>query len=457
MKNKTYKDWVNEQKIFEAALTKRDLQKPINGYENRAELFTSKIKAGTQFDLINKKKVILDPLKNSKVMSKLNTDVSTFDAKKDRFIDTNGNSYKLSEFQKTREFGSNKGSGAGSKGTADQESAQCVVLAICYRILNREITSDDISAVNIKKAMKYIDVTASEKDMTNYLYDEWWQKTMIQTANLLMNNARSFKFKFNRGSKIVDKIYSKAKQAMKDAGLRMKDDKWNPADIWMIDEIGVSKINSLSNNLAELNKQMMELFNQGHVIGVSLKKTVSESQKNIKPKISIINSGNEGYVSVYDGFISSPKSKDAYILSGKSKLQLRTKNNADNFSGIISGKVALQGSIGLGPINFIIKDNGLKELPNGKEFRSSVDKYVNELVDLYSKHITPITYNELVKLSKSSRSGNDDWLFSKYYALSIVDRLENANKNTQNEIMNSIMQYAGSKSKYSSIHYKVSE
>ena len=138
------------------------------------------------------------------------------------------------KLKKSAEFGGGKGSGAGAANTALAESAQAIVNAIRYNVLGKDISKEDLTPGNYSKAKSTSDTTNNIEEVESFLISNPdWMTSSISIANKLASSYPG-NFEFHRGSDFVDKINDAAKTALKEAGETGNINKWNPADIWMV-------------------------------------------------------------------------------------------------------------------------------------------------------------------------------------------------------------------------------
>ena len=438
--------------LNESQLSIAELDKPIAGFKNRAEVFVKKIENGESFELKNGKKAKLHKTKNKELIDILKKDLKKFNSRQHKFIDEDGKtSYPLSQFEKTKEFGSSKGSGGGAKGTRGQESAQCIALAIAYRIVKRKLKHEDFTLDNINAAKKFVDVDAKDAEMEFYFDDNLWRETLMNSTSMIMDKVRNKNLTFHRGSKAMSAIYKAAGKALYTNGIKVQADKWNPGDIWMIDNAGIVEISKLPNDdYIALNKKLLELFDKSQVIGISLKKLERDAKltlHNYKPAIADYN---------YTGYTSSETSMDGYILFDQGKMQAKAYNHLSNVSLEIIGKAAKHGKIGLGPINNVLKLYKVKEIPGYPKIQPKAKDHtlVEEILPLYKKYIGDVTSEKLHEIADSKKN-KENWFFSKYYALKIIDVMESSNKKLQSDLINAFISYAKSESIFSSVYYKL--
>jgi len=362
--------------------------------------------------------------------------------------DEDGNTVTTSKLKKSADFGGGKGSGGGAAQTSIQESGQCLVNALVQKY-GTEVTREDLTVEKLKSVEKDIDSNISVDSIIDFIVSSpGWSNTFINTAKKLLSFSGKG-FEFHRGSTFVESIYSSWKKVRKENGWRVQDDKWNPADIWLVTPT-VKNIKLNDNSIEELNNHLVELFNEKKLIGVSLKKLGPDS------KLSIL---NREVVTEKDGYSSSTvsaNSKDAYInFKSGATMQLRTfSTDGTSFQGELKGKTAAQGKIGGGVLAMLLKKNGLEGLPSQKNAVSDAitlsQSFINNFIDIASK------YGGFKITAEELKEKSTDWISSKYQALTVIKVLEQGDKEKVINALTDIVNYAGSKSSISSVYIKVS-
>ena len=445
--------------LKEVALSPTELNKPYPSrhefkgqYEDRGEKFLEKVEKKQEFELNNGSKVIIDVEKSAEAIKNLkDKNYKAFGRGAKILIDTGGNVYSLSSFKKTPEFGSGKGMGGGAASTAIQESSQSVVNAIAYNVKKGQLSEEDLTEENLKKAFKSSDTSSSLEEVLDFIKNQSsWTNTFISTANILLSNFSNSSFQQHRGSSFVESIYKAYKIAKKEAGISMQADKWNPSDIWMVDASILST--QFPTDLKELNALLVDLYAENKLIGVSLKKTGKEA------KIGTYNldeEDKEGYT--YTNSDSKPTNNSVSIVYSDGVITFRTFNFASNFAGEIKGKTASHGKIGQGAINDILRENNLPLLPSPKDLQSKFKSKDKDLIeDFYSN------YNKVVEgISKEEFNNIIDikdlnWLVSKYMSTKLASTIESQDQSKQDEIISDMIRYASSSTKSSSVFAKVS-
>ena len=431
-------------KINETPLTPKELQKTNSKTgESRIDILIKKIQNGEELELdaggtftANNKDEAIQALKSEIPRSGIT------------LIDSEGNQISTSKLKKTSEFGGGKGSGGGAAQTDQQESAQSLVNALAQKLRN-DISVEDLTPENLKSVAGKVDITSPINDTIEFITNSPnWSDTLIHTAKLV-NDFIGQDVEFHRGSSFVDSIYSswnKARKADKLGGI--KNDKWNPSDIWAVSP-DVKSI-EFKTDLSGLNNQLIDLFDERKLVGISLKKLGPDSKITVRAKDPQVE--KDGYVEA----TVSPTSKDAYInFTSGAKMQLRTfSNDGTSFQGELKGKTANQGKIGGGVLRSILSRNGLDLIPSQKEALSKAtnppDSFIKEFIELAKK------YGKFDITSEELNSKSIDWISSKYQALSVIKAIEDGSKENVEDALTDIRNYAGSTSSISSVHLKVS-
>ena len=205
-------------------------------------------------------------------------------------------------------------------------------------------------------------------------------------------------------------------------------------------------------NLEELNGMMADLYTNRKLIGISLKQLAGAGEIKV---YNLDKSATKSYQ--YKGYDSRPTNNNTVLLYDDGSITLRTFNFAGNFAGEINGKKAAHGKIGHGPINDVLKLNGLSLLPNAKEvqegFKNNNQKLIDDFYQSYKEiveNINPEQFDELVK------SKDLNWLVSKYLSTKLAFILKPLEPKKQDEVISDMISYASSSTKSSSVFIKVS-
>ena len=447
---KTYKQFVSEEKkiekvfyenLSEASLSKADILKRDNFSIFKDIIDTQKNVKTKEGDttitwIDNKFKVAYD-----------NNDLdSAFPRNTPVFKTSNGNHIKLTDIEKTEVFGGGKGSGAGSSSTTIGESAQCVYL---QTIWNNPKT--DFNKTELTQAFSQTKTNSNLESILNLSEDWVLSSTLI--AKFLYKVLPKRNYTFHRGSDdfvkgVIEKSFKNTNQTdFPDIN------KWNPADIWIVDESKISNYDF--KDIVELpfyNQLLLKAYVARDIIGVSLKKTkkVKMTQNNFKkpfkePKFTKISLGKRDYF----------KSKDGYIFFNGGEIQFRT---FPAFQGEIIGKDAKHGKISgdagpLGPIGIVMKKVGANPIPARKDItkmiKSDNDKFFNLF---YNEYLRAGQKNiPIEKFKENYKRKDSGYLESKY----LVTLMFNELKGREQKFLSLAFRYAKSISPNSSVHLKV--
>jgi len=295
--------------------------------------------------------------------------------------------------------------------------------------------------------------------------DDNWLTSVVKTANQIFSyvpGARvGNRYKFYRGGKFVNSIYDEWRRFKKGSGIT-GDDKWNPADIWMVKKD--FKFKDGWPTLRDYNRYIFDSFANKNLIGISLKKLDPKGSAHSK----IFNNGKP-LVATFTGVklgINMLDSKDIYIKfrsEGKDgEIQLRnfsSRPQPSSWQGEIKGKTAAGGKIGGGVIMEGAKDTGIQSSklsqPNQTPIDRPTETQFKEFATMFkelsgSKESIPT----LVSQAKSGQKKDKTWWMSKYIGVNLVYTMI---KNKKMDALCSYMfQYASSATKNSSIFIKYS-
>lgn len=434
-------------KLSETALSPSELSKDatLAGGEKkpRIEILIKKIQNdeelelndGSKFVVANKEEV-LDQLKGKTQITKAIS-----------LEDKDGKKITTSNLKKTAEFGGGGGMRGGSELTAKGESAQCIANEIRYS--KGSLTAEDITEENIEATKNKVKVSDFEGATELLKTNKGWVDSSVSIANQLANQY-SGPFIHHRGSDWVKNLESAVKPKLKDIGI--KDiNKWSPADIWMVapDEMDISWPETLS----EINSLLLEKYNSGKIVGVSLKKAGKEAS------LKVFNDPNvESTKEEYKGIEVRPTHAKGFVLFGdKGKMEFRNFNGLTGFMGEIIGAKAAGGKVGYSIIKKVLSDNNV-ELSDPKEIKNQVvnndPEFKTKFKALWSR-VDGLVDSEFENYyDNPKKTPNQRLLYrvSKYLALELVDAIDKSEN--PNEIINDLLSYASSSTKNSAIFVK---
>lgn len=434
-------------RMSEASLNPGELRKDRE--PNRAEVFLKKIENDEEFELMDGSMVVIDKEQSADSIQKLKDK----DFNKLIFTDTSGKQLKLNQFKKTAEFGAGSGAGGGSVDTRIMESAHCFGLGIAYYVKGEKITKEDLIRENFEQAQSHVDVDATIDEVEEFLERKpLWYDSTAKSVNKIYDLFPNNSFKFHRGSEQVKAIYSAWQTAKKTEGLKLMDDKWNPADIWLISP----KISSVtfSNDLKILNGEISNFYEDRDLVGISLKMIGKKAEATSKvfgdPNIP---PGNEYK---YEGYKTTTKSSTVEIQYTGGSITCRNFSVETGWSTEIKGKAAQGGKCGHTGVNDILKLNNITQLPLQRDtlaaFRTDDKEYYDKFYYLFDRFVENINDKDFKKLYNDKPLS---WKTSNYMGLEFLSRLED-NPEQTDEILNDVMRYASSSTKLSSQFIKIS-
>ncbi len=363
-----------------------------------------------------------------------------------------------------------KGSGGGAAATAIQEAAQCVYAAMRYYCGDKEIYTEE----DLKCGMDHVDVGGAKLEDIMGLPKEWKEGSQ-KGANEIFEKVGAGKYKFVRGDRLLDDgSIKKAFGRVKGQTNLSSEDKWNPADIWMVEESEVEAIRKHldgENTIDCLNNALLQLFNEQKLMGISLKKIEGTARMDIKNNqpAAVRKANEKAKFEKYDlTFLSS---MDVYLYYGPGQFE---KFQARNFGGSskgdwkleLKGKSAAQGKIQGAVVIELLKNAGFTnisqfKIPTWAESApgsgAAQKKITNEIYDLLKKH----NADKFDKSPKAAANNKADiatqdksWRYSKLAGLRFLDWLKHTCSD-KDMAMKEIYLYASSQSDKSSVYYKL--
>lgn len=347
--------------------------------------------------------------------------------------------------------GGSAGSGAGAALTKLTEASQCLYAAIAFG-LKRHITNADVTEANAKKFSHMFDTDEKTDSMLNDLPDVWIASCTLGANKLWDTFGGKGKFVFHRGSKTVDRIEDNFKRIKKLEGVRMDLNKWSPADIYIVSDKYDPKCLDEEKTILGLNQCMQERVENNTLIGVSLKKIVGNAKIDLKNVFKDMKTTKK-----YEGYSFSEVSMDGYInISGGTKIQFRSfggPNSLTGWQGEVKGTQANQGKISLGPVNMILKNHGVKQIPTdaARKVKSKDKSVYSVILEGYKKYSSA----GKEKVTATVMKAPDSWLYSKLQVTQLLDRIESLQGNKRDQLIEDLYLYASSQSKYSAAYYKL--
>jgi hypothetical protein len=395
--------------------------------------------------------------------------------------------------------GAGAGSGGGAEETKRNECAQCVYASLAFNVYKGEIDPTiAISREHWEEAAKYIKIDAKVEDCYGDALDTEWHFSSIKGANKLWQTfgGSTKRYIFCRGGgpddKEIKKAYQRARNSMqKDPNNKVifsSEDKWNPADIWMVSTTFNASDLDQYKTVDTINQFIKEKYEDRELIGVSLKKMKGPAKLkvlNYDPNDKMKELDEVSFAGYWVRYKDGKKKNiedaypmDVYLywkvggpLSNAQRFQSR--NFAGGTKGSwqieLKGISAAQGRCGGGSIIEILKSLGVSYsgITSGWENssfwaacnpknKSKKDAITDELILLLNKycagnHQAEYPGDTQARLELGNRT--QSYRYSKLMGLRLLDCMKTSGNG--DEIMKALYSYAGSQTDKSSVHVKL--
>jgi len=298
------------------------------------------------------------------------------------FETKSGKVYKFNQIDKAPYSGMGGSKKADAKTTAMQERASLIAIK---KSIEKNGFSDKIKFLKECKS----EMLKEYPDM-----DGEWEETFYQQGVTVQKQVGNTKFDhYSRDDGFMDDIT----KMVKNYGISKKDT-WNPADIWLVNNLTENKkklqniIDDDATPITHFNDIMRDMFINGEVIGISLKKVSGKKALwelvNVKIKgpmfdkegtykvDSIISkfSTNKGVFSSTDTVIKMSNNVDS--------INFQIRQNSRGFSNLKfegTSKGASKARLGKSPVDMVanlMKSYGLTSLNNHNKFPKSAADFI---------------------------------------------------------------------------------
>jgi hypothetical protein len=368
-----------------------------------------------------------------------------------------------SDIGKSPMFGGGSGAGAGTEATAIAESAQCVWLAAMLKH-GTQHPIEYFTPEILKKQVGDFDIGNTTLEEVFSIDADWAYSSYHSAILLIKNGFVNRSHKFHRDSKVMKSIYEAKKKAFKNSGLPvMKDDKWNPGDIWAVDpSVNLAKELDIS-SVGALNASLLRLYNDRKVVGISLKKVKKKakySELNVDASQLDQHRFQGGAVSTSRGNFFSNKGGTVQFDAGV--MEIRPNNYLGSNKVEIMGKTARGGGAGWGVIAPYAKryiNTNIPEHKNLKKTAIDISKGNARAIKLFydmAKFVEPtLTTIDAFKIELANKDAG--WCSAKLAAVYLVHALMKNKGRKADDFVTAIVNYAGSKSEDASVYVKVYE
>lgn len=350
------------------------------------------------------------------------------------------------------------GSGAGAALTKLAESSQALYAALVFNVLKRPMTNKDVNLDNFMKASATAITDEKFDSMVNKLPDDWVNSSIAGANALWRRYGNKAKFVFHRGSPEVSAIEGTFTAINKQEKAFGNLNKWSPADIYMISNGFDLNTITKEKSLKGLNVAMWENLQANKLIGVSLKKisgSGSISNMNFptdRKQTSAQFRGTTTNIDAMDGYIK-------WGLANNERIQFRSfggETSLTGWQGEIKGASANQGKVSLGPINFVLKTHGMKQLPESKESaRLAAENSIQHCTNIANLMIQYGIAEDLQGTAEMIQQKSNKYRYSKYLVMLLLTTVSGAQKSVADEFVQDLYLYASSQASYSAPYIKL--
>ena len=389
------------------------------------------------------------------------------DGKAFKLIGKNDTQISSSDLLKTKEFGGGAGAGGGTEQTAIGESAQCVWMSAMAEIgyaMPIESFTDEL----LTKHFKNVKVGKTTLKQILAIDDSWKMSSYLTAQYAVKNRIVEKGMVYHRDDEVMKSIYAAKNVAFKNNGFRpLKDDKWNPGDIWVNEPD--FKLKELDTATVEgLNDDILDLYLQKRLIGISLKKVakgVKSTEKNVERPPE-----TEDYVYTSSEIKSRVRgewytNKGVAILFKGGQLNLRANSAYGSHKAEIKGKGARGGGISWGPMTDASKRIYGKDLPKNSAMKKEAQdiakgnkRAIKNFTKLLQNVDKKISEDEVKKEINNLGSQKEAavWIHGKLGGLYVIEKVIKGGQKA-NKFITQIINYAGSSTSDSSAYIKLSE
>lgn len=386
------------------------------------------------------------------------------------------------------------GSGGGATETERNECAQCLYAALAFYVYGGHIDPTKIiSEEDFQQAAKYIDIKNTKlEQIYGDALDLSWHHSSIKGANKLWDvfgrNSGGRRYTFCRGGGPDDKeikaAFQKVNAQLKsDPNVRVSfssEDKWNPADIWMVDNsLNMSELDALQ-TVDAINNFIKEKYESKELIGVSLKRIAGRVKMqvlNYRKDARALKASKYGFKK-YDLVYKTSSKKDNkdnypmdaylyYYTGGYDKFQSRNFGDTTaSWQLELKASSAAGGRAGGGSAITILKSlnvnyAGLTSGWDNKPFHQTCDpknkthkkKISEDILELLKKYNATGLPNDDTQALGEIYQRNQSWRYSKLLSLRLLDCISTSGKG--DEIMRALYLYASSQTDKSSVYVKL--
>ena len=376
-------------------------------------------------------------------------------------LETDSGTYMSNQLAKSKVFGGGGGgAGSGTKDTKRNESHNAVMIhAMLEHGYNQplEFFTNDI----LKNAYNLANVDASWNELSD-MPDAWILSSYNISKELIKKGYVKKGMTIHRGSSEMIRIYAKKNEAYKNMGLtKLKDDKWNPGDVWAIDKgFNVESLNA--SNIKSLNNDILENFVDKKLIGISLKgpmtKNVPIKEYNID--ISLLKKYKYVRFELETKGGNYWSAKNGSLIYSSGILMFKDNKQFGNIKAEIKGGKARGGGLSWGIMHDYLVRNGrqygLKPhaayiVKQAKKMDKGDERAIKEYYTYFNYFYNNVSYEEF---KKNLKEKDGQWISSKFAITMVAYQLEKLGGTKLNDTITNFINYAGSELSESSAYVK---
>ena len=376
-------------------------------------------------------------------------------------LETENGTYMSNQLAKSKVFGGGVGgAGSGQKETKRNECHNAVMMhAMLEHGYNQplEFFNRDI----MKNAYKDAEIDASFSEIED-MPDDWNLSSYNISKELIRRGYVKKGHTIHRGSSEMIRIYALKNRAYKNMDVKpLKDDKWNPGDVWAIaDGFDVDSLDTTS--VDGLNADILENFLNRMLVGISLKGPMT---KNVPIKeLNIDKSLLKTYK--YISFDLESKggtywsAKNGSLIFNSGTLMFKDNKQFGNIKAEIKGTKARGGGLSWGIMHDFLVRNGRKYglephsayiVKQAKKMEKGDERAIKEYYEYFNYFYNNVSYN-VFKRNLKQKDGQ--WISSKFAITMVAYQLEQLGGTKLNETITNFINYAGSELDESSAFVK---
>ena len=380
---------------------------------------------------------------------------------------TDGKAYSSSDLGKSKAFGGGAGAGGGTTQTAIGEAAQCVWIAATLGE-GYDKPADYFTDEILTKYFKRVSVGKTKLKEILEIDDSWRKSSHITSQFAVKNALVDSDMTFHRDDDVMKGIYKAKNTAFKNNDFKpLMDDKWNPGDIWAVED-GFSIKELDTSTVESLNDDILDLHLQKRLVGISLKKVSSAVQsveKNVeRPPQTADYKFLSGHIkALVRGEWYTTKAN--YITFAGGQVDIRANSAFGSHKSEIKGKKARGGGASWG----VMQDASAriygksKELPKNtvlKKESQAIAKGDKKAIAKFTKmlqvHDNSILDSNVIKELNNKKRDAAVWIHGKLGGLYVLDLLQKGGKKA-NQFITQLVNYAGSATSDSSAYIILKE